>query len=95
MKGFHVLASGAIQGHYGPLVQCVNPLLNDNFWTLLEQSCNPNVGIPVFSTPRTICELTHSHTMTPFDVSGKDRTIRFYVSKIEYCSQNSPILCSL
>ena len=32
MKGFHVSASGAIQGHHGPLVlRYINPFPNDKF----------------------------------------------------------------
>ena len=50
MNGFHVSASGAIQGHHGPLViEC----------------------FPIFSAQILISDLAHFHTLTPFEVPGK------------------------
>ena len=35
MNGFHVSASGAIQGHHGPLVDISSLLVNSNYHTIL------------------------------------------------------------
>ena len=56
MNGFHVSASGAIQGHHGPLV----PLCFQKSFT----ADRKNQGFFWKG-------LTHSHTITPFDAPGK------------------------